>query len=26
MGYEVTERMNIPMSDGISLPAAHMKK
>jgi hypothetical protein len=26
MGYEVTERMNILMSDGITLPAAHMKK
>jgi GNAT superfamily N-acetyltransferase len=26
MGYAVTERMHIPMSDGITLPAAHMKK
>jgi GNAT superfamily N-acetyltransferase len=26
MGYKVTERMDIPMSDGITLPAAHMKK
>ena len=26
MGYAVTERMEIPMSDGITLPAAHMKK
>jgi GNAT superfamily N-acetyltransferase len=26
MGYTVTERMNIPMNDGITLPAAHMKK
>ena len=26
MGYVVTERMDIPMSDGITLPAAHMKK
>ena len=26
MGYEVTERMDIPMGDGITLPAAHMKK
>jgi N-acetylglutamate synthase-like GNAT family acetyltransferase len=26
MGYEVTERMNIPMSDDITLPAAHMQK
>jgi GNAT superfamily N-acetyltransferase len=26
MGYAVTERMNIPMSDGITLPATHMKK
>lgn len=26
MGYEVTERMDVPMSDGTTLPAAHMKK
>ena len=26
MGYAVTERMDIPMSDGTTLPAAHMKK
>ena len=26
MGYAVTERMDIPMSDGTSFPAAHMKK
>jgi GNAT superfamily N-acetyltransferase len=26
MGYEVTEHMDIPMPDGITLPAAHMKK
>ena len=26
MGYAVTERMDISMSDGITLPAAHMKK
>ena len=26
MGYEVTERFDIPMSDGTGLPAAHMKK
>ena len=26
MGYAVTEGMEIPMSDGITLPAAHMKK
>ena len=26
LGYAVTERMEIPMSDGITLPAAHMKK
>lgn len=26
MGYAVTERLEIPMSDGITLPAAHMKK
>ncbi|MDQ3005343.1 MAG: GNAT family N-acetyltransferase [Chloroflexota bacterium] len=26
MGYEVTERIEIPMADGTTLPAAHMKK
>ena len=26
MGYAVTERMDIPMQDGTTLPAAHMKK
>lgn len=26
MGYEVTLRMDIPMRDGTTLPAAHMKK
>jgi GNAT superfamily N-acetyltransferase len=26
MGYAVTERLDIPMPDGITLPAAHMKK
>ena len=26
MGYAVTARMDIPMSDGTTLPAAHMKK
>lgn len=26
MGYTVTERMDIPMSDGTTLPAAHMQK
>jgi N-acetylglutamate synthase-like GNAT family acetyltransferase len=26
MGYEVTEHMDIPMPDGTTLPAAHMKK
>ena len=26
MGYAVTERMDIPMPDGITLPAAHMQK
>ena len=26
MGYEVTDRFDIPMGDGTALPAAHMKK
>jgi len=26
MGYDVTERFDIPMSDGTGLPAAHMKR
>lgn len=26
MGYSVTERFEIPMTDGVSLPAAHMVK
>jgi len=26
MGYEVTDRFEIPMADGTSLPCAHMKK
>jgi GNAT superfamily N-acetyltransferase len=26
MGYAVTERIDIPMSDGTTLPAAHMQK
>ena len=26
MGYEVTERFEIPMADGTTLPGAHMKK
>ncbi|SRR6266498_2865723 len=26
MGYEVTERLDVPAPDGISIPAAHMKK
>ncbi len=26
MGYEVTQRMDLPMKDGTTLPAAHMKK
>ena len=26
MGYAVTERMDIPMPDGLTLPAAHMQK
>jgi len=26
MGYEVTDRFEIPMADGTTLPAAHMKK
>ena len=26
MGYEVTERFEIPLPDGITLPCAHMKK
>ncbi len=26
MGYEVTDRFEIPMADGITLPCAHMKK
>ena len=26
LGYEVTDRFEIPMADGTTLPAAHMKK
>jgi GNAT superfamily N-acetyltransferase len=26
MGYEVTQRIDVPMADGSTLPCAHMKK